>query len=126
MGIIRTHLELTGQPADVPIDVVVWPETALPALLYRDVWLREQITDILPDGAYLITGGLRRELLAKASDAKSGGAGDAPSETSVSENKKPWRSFNSVFVISPEGNIEDFYDKHHQCLLESTSRNKSF
>ena len=113
LGIIRTHLELTGQPADVPIDVVVWPETALPALLYRDVWLREQITDILPDGAYLITGGLRRELLAKALDTKSGGAGDAPSETSVSENKKPWRSFNSVFVISPEGNVEDFYDKHH-------------
>ena len=113
LGIIRTHLELTGQPADVPIDLVVWPETALPALLYRDVWLREQITDILPDGAYLVTGGLRREPLTKAADTKSGGADDAPSETGVSEDKNPWRSFNSVFVISPEGNIEDLYDKHH-------------
>lgn len=113
LGIIRTHLELTGQPAEVPIDLVVWPETALPALLYRDIWLREQITDILPDGAYLVTGGLRRETLVKATDIRPGEERAVPAEEVTPEAERPWQSFNSVFVISPEGDVEDYYDKHH-------------
>lgn len=107
LGIIRTHLELTGQPADEAIDLVVWPETALPALLRRDVWLREQISDILPDGAYLVTGGLRRESRAETSPSATTPDGDTLNK------QRPWQSFNSIFVISPTGDIEDFYDKHH-------------
>jgi apolipoprotein N-acyltransferase len=75
--------------------------------------LREQITDILPDGAYLVTGGLRRETLVKATDIRPGEERAVPAEEVTPEAERPWQSFNSVFVISPEGDVEDFYDKHH-------------
>lgn len=93
--IIRNHLELTALPGEGPPDLVVWPETALPVLLEQDVRVRKQIAGILPDAAYLVTGGLRREPLPEPTGGRS------------------WESHNSVFVISSDGGIKAVYDKHH-------------
>ena len=77
-------IELTGQ--GVPPDVVVWPETSVPALLdFADPWLAEIAR--AGRGAEVVAGLQRR------------GIG---------------RDFhNSLVVVSPEGEVTAIYDKAH-------------
>lgn len=91
--VIEAHLNLTRQLAEKPVHIVVWPETALPALLDGDDWLRGQIAAALPQQSVLITGALRRQ------------------EAAATE--RGYNSFNSVFVMDHQGAITAVYDKHH-------------
>jgi apolipoprotein N-acyltransferase len=70
-------------------DIIVWPETAVPAFLSENNSLRIFLTSSLPKGSTLITG--------------------APS---LSTNQ-PKQLYNSLFVISKSGTIKGRYDKVH-------------
>ncbi|MDD9798421.1 MAG: apolipoprotein N-acyltransferase [Alphaproteobacteria bacterium] len=74
--------------------IIVWPETALPALIDNDTHLRQRIADILPKGSVLITGALRRVVTHQAD-----GVG--------------FKSFNSIMVLNDAGEILQIYDKYH-------------
>lgn len=85
---IETYLDLSGQPGGY--DLLLWPETAYPGYLDEDVRMRERIADVLPDGAFLLTGAPTRE-------RRDGGA--------------IYR--NSILAIDGAGGIVDGYAKHH-------------
>jgi apolipoprotein N-acyltransferase len=78
-------LELTSAPAETPLDIVIWPETAL-------TWRLNIIDELLPvmadaaGGAELIFGVQR-----------------------VAEGQ----FFNSLAVLQPDGEVSQIYDKHH-------------
>jgi len=77
------------------IDMLIWPEAALPFLMAREPFVMSAIANMLPPGTVLVTGAMRAE-----ADA------EAPSgELS--------RFFNSIFVISSDGKILSAYDKAH-------------
>lgn len=76
-------------PAGTPPTVIIWPETAVPALLASDRDLRETIATVAPPGGALITG--------------------APSST----NTLPRRLYNSMLALRPDGTIAERYDKAH-------------
>lgn len=67
--------------------VIIWPETAVPALLSKDQEIRRLISRFLKNGTLLITG--------------------APSLTKTT----PPQLRNSIFVLNHEGEIVDRYDK---------------
>jgi len=78
-------LDLTAEPAETPLDIVIWPETAL-------TWRLNIIDELLPvmadvaDGAELIFGVQRVE------------AGEF---------------FNSLAVLQPDAEVSQIYDKYH-------------
>lgn len=84
----RRHLELSARPAEGPIDLVVWPESAVPYQIEREPVVRELLGGAAPRGGYLVTGGDRFELEA-----------DPPSAA------------NAVFVLDEQGRIVGRYDK---------------
>jgi len=84
-------------PPQTPI--IVWPETALPALIDREPLLRQRIANVLPRGAVLITGALRREVTNHQATNQTDGVG--------------FKSFNSIMVLNDMGEILQIYDKHH-------------
>ncbi len=73
------------------IDVVVWPESALPFFVEETPNALAAIAALVPDRVTLLTGGLRRS-------ASSGG------EVEV---------FNSVLAINGDGDVTHRYDKFH-------------
>ena len=88
----RRHLELTASSGHAAPTLVVWPETAVPALLDYDPAARARIAAVLPPGALLVTGAVRAE------PAEDGSVG---------------RIFNSVQVLDASGRIVATYDKSH-------------
>lgn len=96
-NIYQRYLEMTARPVKDSgagartITHVIWPESALPALVDEQAGVRRQIAEAAGPGAYTILGGLRRR---SASGAASGG-----------------NIFNSVLVIDPAGNVVERYDK---------------
>jgi apolipoprotein N-acyltransferase len=68
-------------------DIIIWPETAVPAFLSNNNSLRNFLTSSLPGGSILITG--------------------APSFST----DQPRQLYNSFFIISKNGAIEGRYDK---------------
>ncbi|MCS7268796.1 MAG: apolipoprotein N-acyltransferase [Geminicoccaceae bacterium] len=85
---LERHLELSALPAHAPLDLVVWPESAVPYLLEREPRVRELLGRVAPEDGYLITGGDRIELSAE-----------------------PPIASNSVFVLDATGTIRARYDK---------------
>jgi len=86
------HLELTSYTDKKLADnLIVWPESAVPFLLQEQPELLRAITDVMPHGAYLATGGIRLE-------------------GNQRENSRYWNSF---FVIDDEADILGVYDKSH-------------
>ncbi len=73
---------------------LIWPESAFPFFLPRESDAIAQIADLLPDGAVLITGGVR------------------PADTAPTV-RGPVRAYNSVYVIDHDGTILSVYDKVH-------------
>ncbi|XBQ17237.1 MAG: apolipoprotein N-acyltransferase [Oceanicaulis sp.] len=69
-AILEDYLDLSAQPGLEAVDVLVWPEGAIPALLLRDRALLERIRDRLSHNLILVTGTTRAE-------AGEGGAPDA-------------------------------------------------
>lgn len=84
----RRHLELSASPAGGPIDLVVWPESAVPYQIEREPIVRELLGQAAPRGGYLATGGDRFEL-----------------------ERQPPIAANSVFVLDEAGTIVGRYDK---------------
>jgi len=84
----RRHLELSAEPAEGPVDLVVWPESAVPYQIEREPVVRELLGQAAPRGGYLVTGGDRFEL-----------------------ERQPPIAANSVFALDEAGTIVGRYDK---------------
>ena len=78
-------LSLSSRPSDDPVDLVIWPETAVTDLL-KDARKRFSEMAASASGAYIVTGVRRHE------------AG---------------RFYNSMIALNPEGELIGVYDKHH-------------
>ena len=94
--IFTDYLELTQAPGIDDIDIVIWPETAVPFLLADSPEALRVIGDALPKDGSLLVGGAR---LVETRDA----AGDFTGQ----------RIFNSLLVIDDKGVVLDSYDKIH-------------
>jgi len=86
----KKHIDLTRSPGLDSIQIVVWPETAVPYFMEAGSTIAHDLGSILPKDALLITGGLRGE---------------------GSEEK--WQAWNGLFMINHKGEIVAEYDKHH-------------
>lgn len=91
--ILNKYAGLTSSPGLSGVNMVIWPEAALPYYINVNdgAGFIRNIASILPENSLLITGGLRAENNANNS----------------------WQAWNSMFVINHDGNIIAQYDKHH-------------
>ena len=94
--IFNDYLELTKAGGLENIDIVIWPETAVPFLLADAPDALSAIGDVLPQGTSLLVGSGR---LVEESDA--------PGEPSAD------RIYNSLLVIDDQGRVIGSYDKIH-------------
>ena len=60
-GHVARQIEMSRAPADKPIDLVIWSETAVPYNLWRLPELQRRLGEAVPDGGHLITGAPRQE-----------------------------------------------------------------
>lgn len=90
-AIVARHLELTMAPSATPVDLVIWPEAAVPFVIDEDPAVARYLADSLPGQALLLAGAPRRDL-----------DGDG--------NHRAW---NSLHAIDAEGRLIATYDKHH-------------
>lgn len=88
--IIGKYVRLSTRPGLERVDIVIWPETALPFVIYEDGFVPAPLYSFLKEGQLLLTGGTRAE------------RGD-----------DEVRFWNSLFVIDHTGKIVSHYDKHH-------------
>ena len=88
VDIMNTLLKLTAQPAAVAPELVVWPEAATPFIIAQEPNVRGAIARVMPPGAMLATGSIRR-------DVKTG------------------QLFNSMEFLNSHGEITGHYDKSH-------------
>ncbi|MDB5601090.1 MAG: apolipoprotein N-acyltransferase [Xanthobacteraceae bacterium] len=72
---------------------LIWPESAFPFFLTREVDALAQIAALLPQGTVLITGGVR--------------------EPDTLEQRQAHRAYNSIYVIDHDGSVLSVYDKVH-------------
>lgn len=77
-------------PSDA-VDLVIWPESALPFYLIEQPGALAAIVDALPQGAGLLTGALRREQSSNGADVV----------------------YNSIYQLGHDGTILGSYDKVH-------------
>lgn len=89
-----TRAGLQAAPAT---DIIVWPETALPALIDEGTGFGERLRASFPPDIYLLTGAIRR-------DIRSNGP-DATSETI--------KRYNSAMLFNTQGRFFGRVDKHH-------------
>ena len=82
---MRRQMEATAAPQAAPLDLVIWPETAVP-------WLLEDSADVL------------REIVAAS--------GGVPVALGI-QRAEGERSFNSLVATDREGAVSAVYDKHH-------------
>ncbi len=89
--IVAHHLTLTMQPSARPLDMVIWPEAAIPFVVDEDPAVLTYLSERLPADSVLITGAPRR----------------AEDEAGV------YRVWNSLQAITADGRLIATYDKHH-------------
>lgn len=89
LNALKSYVRLTRTAGLDSVNLVIWPETAVPYYLQPENELTHDLGTLLPDNALLITGGLR------------GG------------NNYASTLWNSVFAINTNGLIIAEYDKHH-------------
>jgi len=94
--IFNDYLELTKSASLDGIDIVIWPETAVPFLLADAPDALSVIGDALPEGTSLLVGSAR---LVEESDA--------PGERFAD------RIYNSLLVVDDLGRVVGSYDKIH-------------
>jgi apolipoprotein N-acyltransferase len=94
--IFDTYLALTKQGGLKGVNLVVWPETAVPFLLGETPEALLAIADILPEGTSLLAGSVR---LVETENAQG--------------NPLPRRVYNSLLVIDDKGEPLGHYDKTH-------------
>jgi apolipoprotein N-acyltransferase len=91
--------ELAIAQGDGPPPLLVWPETALPFLISNNPYFNELKRALLTKGdSWLLSGA---PSIQKVEDNNSGQA------------KKETLSYNSAYLLSPEGEIGGRYDKQH-------------
>lgn len=101
-AIFQDHLDLSARDASgrrddlAGVTHVIWPEAAMPFLPLEHPEALAAIADLLPDGAILLTGALRRE-------------GQGTSDVAAG----PRRAFNSLMVFDGAGALDAVYDKTH-------------
>jgi len=83
LGTISSFLELSNHEK---VDLIIWPESALPILLEDNEEIIEYISDNLPNNSYLLVGNITR-------------------------NNNSYR--NSALLINSNSRIQDVYDKSH-------------
>ena len=106
-AILSRYLSLSALDADAgskELTVVIWPESAFPFILSRDVEALAQIGAALPLGSLLVTGAARAE--EDLSDPVDG------LELPATRLANPV-FFNAIQVIASGGVILDSYDKAH-------------
>jgi apolipoprotein N-acyltransferase len=86
----RRHLEMSAEPSGAPPTHVIWPETAVPYLVDRDMALRSAMAAVTPPGGLVVTGAPRAE--------------DGPGAR---------RFWNSMVVVDGSGAVRGTYDKAH-------------
>ncbi|HEU5047011.1 MAG TPA: apolipoprotein N-acyltransferase [Rickettsiales bacterium] len=91
VGILMKYAELTRSPGLEGIDLVVWPEAAIPDYITPGTPLLQTLGELVPAKTLLLAGGLRAQ-------EHAGGE---------------WLAWNSVFVIDHSGQVVTQYDKHH-------------
>lgn len=79
------QIELSDAQNAKDVKALIWSETSVPYVVDDNPMLLMRLADAVPEGGFLITGGLRLE------------------------QKKVW---NSIFVINKSG-VAEHYDKHH-------------
>ena len=87
----QRYLSLSESTDSQRPNVIVWPETAVPYFLSREVGRRNVIGDLVDDGGFVVTGAPR---------VSAAGEGTA-------------RIWNSVVAIDQNGAIAAAYDKYH-------------
>ncbi len=85
---LRRHVELSERPAAAPLDLVIWPESAVPYPLERDPEVRSFVATAAPAGGYLLTGGDRVDI-----------------------DSTPPTANDSIFALDRKGDILARYDK---------------
>jgi len=89
---VRNLIELSQQPATgKPPTVVIWPEAAVPYDLANTQGLKQAIAAVAPKNGYLLVG--------------------APKGSP--RGQKPFKIWNSLFAIKPDGVVAATYDKSH-------------
>ena len=85
---IERYLTLSARPGR--FDLLLWPESAFPGYLDEDLRMLGRISEILPEGAVLLTGAQTRHVTAGGITYR-----------------------NSILAIDASGSILDRYAKHH-------------
>lgn len=89
---LERYIQLS-QTLPLPVDLVVWPETAMPFFFRSNPDYLTQISQLSREiGAPILTG-------APMMDRKS--------------EKEPWQYYNSMVMLDETGSLEHRYDKHH-------------
>jgi len=86
--VLDEHLRLTREPGIENIDIIIWPETAVPYALKSEDVLARLLGQAIPSHARLVMGGLR-----------------------VDGEEADWRMFNTIEVLNHHGSIVNTYDK---------------
>lgn len=94
--IFETYLEMTERPGLEDIDVVVWPETALPFALDKSPDALAAIGDMLPDGTALLVGSARWT--------------ERRNDKGILLAR---HAYNSLMAVDDEGQVVAVYDKIH-------------
>jgi apolipoprotein N-acyltransferase len=107
--IFLDHLDLSGRKPDgtqdglVGINLVVWPEAAMPFQPLKSPEALEMIGDLLPSGTFLVSGGLRTE--------------DVPGTGPGVDEGPSRKAFNSLMAFGnvggKKGELVALYDKIH-------------
>ncbi|WP_193366681.1 apolipoprotein N-acyltransferase [Pelagibius marinus] len=87
---LRLQAELSLAPGYEDRTLIIWPETAVPYLLAAEPRLREELADIVPPGAFLVSG--------------------APRVDPADPQGKIW---NALHALDGQGAIVATYDKTH-------------
>ena len=90
---LETYLDLTREAAAAGAQLVVWPESALPAAVEVDGDARDLLARLAR--------GANVSLVVGAVGIEAGGAGEPP------------HVFDSAFVVAPDGTPQERYDKTH-------------
>lgn len=97
--IFDKYIDITDKAMNEKPDLIVWPETAVPQLMFPKSTEYERIKSLLSRWkTHFLLGAISYELTDELTD----------------ELTNPvWKIYNSVFLLKPNGDIIDKYDKIH-------------
>lgn len=105
--ILEIYRGLTADAGRSAPDLIVWPETALPAYFQIESPERRQVLDLAREtGSYLLIGSPGFQVEPEASNT-------VEPEASNTNELRGLRMTNSAFLISPGGDVIGRYDKVH-------------